>query len=171
MKKLLLSAGLVIMVVAMTSFAFCGEEYPYEEDYNPHRGSGWGAGHMMGPGHGSGMHGSGWGMYDRGMMGDWHRGYRPRRWESMTPEQREKWEKMRAEYQMETLEIRKQLVSKRLELQTLWAQPDVDSKTVETLSDEVAELEAQLAKKRDKYLLQCRQNFGEVGWSCPGGMW
>ena len=167
MKKLLLVVSLGVMVLGVASFGFSEQGY-HEREYNPHRGGGWSGGPMMGPGHGSGMSE---GMYGHGMMGDRHRGFRPGRWESMTPEQKDKWEKMRADYQMETLDIRKQLVSKRLELQALWAQPDVDQKQVETLSGDVAELEAELAKKRDKYLLKCRENFGDVGWSCPGGRW
>jgi Spy/CpxP family protein refolding chaperone len=87
----------------------------------------------------------------------------------MKPEQREKWERMRSEFQMETLEIRKQLAVKQMELETLWAQPNVDPTKVEKLSREVAELEAELAKKRDKHLLQCRKEFGNQGWACPGG--
>jgi Spy/CpxP family protein refolding chaperone len=104
-------------------------------------------------------------MMDRG----WGKGHGPRDWQSMEPEQREKWEEMRSKYQMETLNLRKQLVTKQMELETLWDQPAVDQKKVEKLSDEVAGLQAELGKKHDKYLLQCRKDFGDKGWSCPGG--
>ncbi len=90
-------------------------------------------------------------------------------WESMKPEQREQWQKMHSKFQMETLELRKQLSSKRVELETLWVQPNVDKERVEKLSEEVAQLEGELAKQRSKYLLQCRQEFGDKGWACPGG--
>jgi Spy/CpxP family protein refolding chaperone len=70
---------------------------------------------------------------------------------------------------METLDLRKQLVTKQLELETMWDQPDVDQKKIEKLSDEVGDLQAELGKKHDKYLLKCRKDFGDKGWSCPGG--
>jgi Spy/CpxP family protein refolding chaperone len=102
-------------------------------------------------------------------MMDRDRGYGPGDWESLEPEQREQWQEMRSKYQMETLELRQQLATNQMELETLWDQPDVNQEKVEELSDEVAELQAKLQKKQDKYLLQCRKQFGEKGWSCPGG--
>jgi Spy/CpxP family protein refolding chaperone len=89
----------------------------------------------------------------------------------MTPEHWGKWEKVWSSYQMHTLELRKQLAAKQMELQTLWAQPDVDSVKVGTLSKEVAELQAELQKKHYQYLLRCRKEFGDQGWACPGGWW
>lgn len=177
MKKLLLTTGVLVLALSVASFAFSGEAeksrygrgYGYGCDWGS--GQGWGGGHMMGPGYGPGMHRGGWGMQGRGRMMDrgWKGGYGPRDWQSMEPEQREKWEKMKSKYQMETLELRKQLVTKQMELETLWAQPDVVQKKVGKLSDEVAELQAELGKKRDRYLLQCRKEFGDQGWACPGG--
>jgi Spy/CpxP family protein refolding chaperone len=89
----------------------------------------------------------------------------------MTPDQQAKWDKMRSSYQMDTLELRQQLATKQMELQTLWAQSDVDPARIDTLSKEVAELQAELRKKHDKYLLQCRKHFGDHDWACPGGWW
>ncbi|MHC4354168.1 MAG: periplasmic heavy metal sensor [Planctomycetota bacterium] len=177
MKKLLVTSGILLLVLAVAFPVFCdepqksrhGRGYGYGCEWGP--GYGGGGSHMMGPGYGPGMHRGGWGMYGRGRMihSGWERGHGPRDWQSMEPEQREKWEKMRSKYQMETLELRKQLVTKQMELETLWDQPDVDQKKVEKLSDEVAELQAELGKKHDKYLLQCRKDFGDKGWRCPGG--
>lgn len=140
-----------------------------QEDYGPGHmmgpGYGWGSGHMMGPGYG-------WGGGHH-MMDDGHRGWGMRGpgWQSMKPEQREKWEKMRTDHLKDTLELRKQLITKQMELQTLWAQPDVDRKKVEKFSNEVAELRAKLWKKRDQYLIQCRQEFRDQDWACPSGWW
>jgi Spy/CpxP family protein refolding chaperone len=89
----------------------------------------------------------------------------------MTPEQQEKLDKFWSSYQKETLELRKQLVTSQMEIETLWSQPDVDRTRIEKLSGEIADLQAKLWKKRDKYLLQCRKEFGDLGWSCPGGWW
>jgi Spy/CpxP family protein refolding chaperone len=87
----------------------------------------------------------------------------------MKPEQREKWQKMRAAYMMDTLDLRMKLAAKRVELRTLWAQPDIDQDRIDKLSNEVAMLQAELMKKRNKHLLQCRKKFGDQGWDCPGG--
>jgi len=54
------------------------------------------------------------------------------------------------------------------QLETLWDQPQVDHGRIEKLSGEIAQIEAQLAKKRDKHLLECRKQFGDRGWTCPG---
>ena len=89
----------------------------------------------------------------------------------MRPEQQEKCKDMRAAHLMETLELRKQLASRQIELETLWAQPNMDRAKVEKLSTEVAELQAQLRKKCDPQLLRCREAFGDQDWSCPGGRW
>jgi hypothetical protein len=55
-----------------------------------------------------------------------------------------------------------------MELTTLWAQPVFESVRVEKLSDEVAQLQAELAKKRGQHLIKCRQQFGGENWTCPG---
>ena len=171
MKRLFVTVVVLGLALILAAPVLC--EKPEDKGY------GWGHGHMMGygsgggpmmgPGYGRGMHGPGWGMYGRGHMMDRGWGHGPRNWSSMTPEQQEKWEKTWSGYQMETLELRKQLATKQMELETLWAQPRVDSGRIEKLSKEVADLEAELGKKRDKYLLQCRQEFGDQGWTCPGG--
>lgn len=177
MKKFLFIVGLSLLAVAVASYGFCGESEDYGPGYGYGRygghmmGPGWGGGHMMGPGYG--MHGRDSGMYGRGHMMEpgYHWGYGSRRSEPMTPEQRKQWEKTWSDFRKDTLEIRKQLVSKQLELETYWDQPDVDQAKIEKLSDEIAELQAELAKKYDSYLLQCRKQFGDRGWACPGGIW
>jgi Spy/CpxP family protein refolding chaperone len=172
---MLMVVGLAMMLAAP---ALCAQEKapgPDEQGYGmmgPGGGMGMGYGRGMGPGGGMGPgcmmdDGSwGWGMHGRGC------GYmRPRGWRSMKPEQREKCEKMRAAHLMDTLELRKQLAAKRIELRTLWVQPNVDDKKVEQLADGITDLKAALMKKRDKYLLECRRELGDHGWCCPGGSW
>lgn len=174
MRRVMFTVGVLVLGLVLVSPCFCQETressgYGYGSDWG--RGYGWGGGHMMGPGYGSGMHGEGWGMHGYGHMMDRGQGWGlgPRDWEAMKPEQRKEWQKMRSEYQMETLELRKQFAAKQMELETLWNQPDVDQQKVEKLSEEVADLQAELKKKRDKYLLKCRKQFGDYGWACPGG--
>ena len=167
MKKFLVTTGVLTLALMVALPGFCGEAQ--DTQYGRGSGYGWGNHHMMGPGYGHGMYEGDGGMHGRGHMME--RGWRhgPRDWESMKPEQREEWQKMRSKYRMETLELRKELATKQMELETLWDQPDVEQERVQKLSDEVAELQAELQKKQDKYLLQCRKKFGDKGWACPGG--
>ncbi len=156
LRMLIMVVGLALGVVAA---GFCAgpEDNGSEEDYDCGRYRGHGMQYHHG---GRGGHACGGGV----RMGPSRHG-----WESMKPEQREQWQKMHRAFQMETLELRKQLASKRVELETLWAQPNADKPSVEKLSEEVSQLEGEFAKKRSKYLLQCRQGFGDKGWACPGG--
>ena len=158
MRRLPMALIVLGLAITLASAAFCDDQEDYGRGHMMYPGLGWGSGHMMGPGHMMDYGHRGWGMRGRG-------------WQSMKPEQREKWEKMRSDHLKETLELRKQLVTKQMELETLWAQPDVDQKKVEKLSNEVADLQSQLWKKRDQYLMQCRQGFADHEWACPGGWW
>ena len=152
---LIMSMGLT---VGLATGVFCAgsEDNGPEGDYSRHGSYGMQHRH------------SGWGGHARGgrRMGPSRDG-----WDSMKPEEREQWQKMHSDFQMETLDMRKQLASKQMELETLWAQPDVDKARVEKLSEEVASLEGELAKRRSKYLLQCRHKFGNKGWACPSSGW
>ena len=91
--------------------------------------------------------------------------------QSLKLEERKKWEKMWAQYLMDTMEIRKQIAVKRIELDTLWAQPDMDRAKVEKLSDELSELYKKRGKACDTYVFKAREAFGPLGWACPIGQW
>ena len=176
MRRILLTLAVLALTLTLAGPAFSDAPEDYRSNYGygcMGPGSGWSSGDMMGSG-GSWRGGRmmDYGRHGRG-MDRWDSGPGPNRkgWEKMTSDQRTQWDKMRSSFQMETLETRKQLATKQIELDTLWSQPNVDSNKVEKLSGEVAELEAELAKKRDKYLVQCRTQFGNQGWSCPGGGW
>jgi len=176
MKKLLFSNALVVLAMVVAFPAFSDEPQVSQYGRGPGYGCDWGSGYgwggeRMGPGYGPGMQRGSWGMHGREDMMNhgWGRVPAPRDWESMKPEQRDNWEKMNFKIQMETLELRKQLATKQIELETYWYQPNVDPKKIEELSDEVAKLRAELGKKRDRYLLECRKEFGDQVWACPGG--
>lgn len=166
MRRLFLALIVLGLAATLAGAAFCDAQEDYGRGHMMDPGSDWGSGNMMGSGDmmGSGYMGCGH-MMDYGWRGQ---GMHGRGWESMKPEQREKWEKMRTDHLRDTLELRKQLVTKQMELETLWAQPDVDQKRVEKLSNEVADLRSQLWKKRDQHLMQCRREFGDQEWACPG---
>ena len=74
----------------------------------------------------------------------------PRGWHDMTAEQRTLWEGISASFKMDTMDIKKQLATRQIDLETLWAQPQVDQTRIQTLSAEVADLKAQLWKKHDQ---------------------
>jgi Spy/CpxP family protein refolding chaperone len=115
---------------------------------------------------------TGWEYHGRGMgrgMGPGMMGPDFRGWQQMSDEQRADFRKRHAKFLAETVDLRKDLASKVVELRTEWAQPDPDTKKVEKLSGQVADLKAELSKKQDKYLLSCRQAYGDRGWICPGG--
>jgi len=90
-------------------------------------------------------------------------------WEALTPEQREKWSKHWGDYLSGTLALRQQFAAKRLELQTAWAQAKIDDSKIKGLCGQMAELYSERMKKRTEYLLECRREFGDLGWVCPGG--
>jgi len=71
----------------------------------------------------------------------------------MPRENQEKLSEMRMNYLKATLELRKELVAKQLEITMHWAQANVDSAKVEELSIAVAKLQEEL---------------GGSDWTCPG---
>jgi Spy/CpxP family protein refolding chaperone len=168
MKKLLLVSLFFGVTMLIAGHALSAETGGSKGDWHQGYSSEYGHGYKHGQGHGRG-HGYGHGSGHGGMYGhDSGCVSGPRGWHDMTPEQQTLWEKMSASFKAETMEIRKQLATRQIELETLWAQPEVDEARIEKLSEEVADLKAQLWKKHDKYVLQCRQEFGDRGWECPG---
>lgn len=109
---------------------------------------------------GRGMMGQGYGMGPGMTYGGWNR---------MTPEQQKEWEQMRIEFWKDTLQLRQKLITKQMELYTLWEEDNPDPDKVKDLSYEISDLQSQLLKKRNEFLIQCRRKFGDQGWSCPGG--
>jgi Spy/CpxP family protein refolding chaperone len=109
--------------------------------------------------------GRGMGGYGRGMGPD------QQGWQGMTPEQRERWRQMRSQFMQDTLPLRQELNAKQMELETLWDQQNPNPEKVKALSDRITELRSKLDQKHDEYLTQCRREFGDRGWACPGGGW
>ena len=158
MKKLLMVVGIIVLTVFMAAPAFCEGKKDQTGD------SGYG---LMGSGYGMGM------GFDC-LMGEGHMqrrgcGNKPKAWKSMKPEQKKKWQEMRAAHMMDTMDLRMKLAAKRIELRTLWTQSEMDKNRIQKLSNEISELQIQLLKMRNQHLLQCRQKFGGQDWDCPGG--
>jgi Spy/CpxP family protein refolding chaperone len=155
MKKVWLCFITLIMACLIGTGVVCGEG----TETDPHHGYSWKSGHVSG--HGS-LKGHGPGC---------DAGKKPHRWDTMTDEQKDLYNKIVASFNAETLEVRQQLAVKQLELETLWSQEEVDEARVEKLSNEVADLKARLWKMHDQYVLKCRKTFGAKGWDCPGHAW
>ncbi|MBE1427431.1 Spy/CpxP family protein refolding chaperone [Desulfomicrobium macestii] len=176
MRKIILSFMLISLLLAAPLWAADNQSV---QTQNPsYSGSGYGT-EGMGPGmmgQGSGYHGRGSGMmgHDRD-MGRGMRGYGremgpdPQGWQDMPPEQRKQWRERRSQFMQEILPLRQELSAKQMELETLWEQENPDTEKVKALSDRIAELRSKLDRKHDEYLTQCRQAFGDRGWTCPGG--
>jgi Spy/CpxP family protein refolding chaperone len=107
------------------------------------------------------MYGHGW-RYENGMMSGW---------KTMTPKQLKQFDELWGAYLKDTLWLRQQVASKQLALEMLWHQPQMDEEKIGKLSGELADLETQLKKKHDQYLLKCRKQFGDQTWACPGSRW
>ena len=160
MKRVLVLCAAILLMAAAPLWAQNNQSPQAMQPQRPgYGGRGMGSG-MMGPG----MGGSG---YGQGNMGY---GMNPSQegWVGMSPEQRQLWQKMRSQYMADTLALRQELSVKQMELQTLWQQSNPDQSRLSELSKQVADLRAKLAQQHDQYLNQCRQQFGDRGWACPG---
>lgn len=57
------------------------------------------------------------------------------------------------------------MAAKRVGLQTLYAQPSTNHTKIKALSDEMVNLIAQLAKKRNEYRTKCHNSYGRGAWA------
>jgi len=164
MKKCLITMVVLGLAVAWPFTGLCqaqDKEQPVQREGYGRRwqqggrmGYGWGQGSML--------------DYSYAMPPDYSM---PGPLQSLKPEDRKKWEKMWAHYLMEIMETRKKIAVTRIELETLWAQPDLDRAKVEKLSSELSELYTQRMKACDNYVIKARAEFGKLGWACPIGVW
>jgi protein CpxP len=97
---------------------------------------GWHRGEGMGPGHGPG----GWAASL-----------------NLSPEQNQKMQALRESHFKETIPLRNEIMSKRLELRTLWVQTNPDQEKILAKQKEVNALMGQLQEKATKHRLQMRQ--------------
>ena len=113
----------------------------------------------MGPGH-------------RGM----HESWGPEKDSSLTPEQKTKFQELRRKFSGENAKLIGAMVTKRLELQSLWTDPKADSKPILDKERELRDLQNQLRDKAVQMRLEARKfltpeqitNFGPGGGMGPG---
>jgi Spy/CpxP family protein refolding chaperone len=95
----------------------------------------------------------------------------PGKWSSLTQEQKTKSQELRQKFNEETAQLRGALLTKRLELQSLWRNPKADSKTIMEKERELRNLQNQMKDKVVQNMLEARklltpEQLAEFG---PGG--
>jgi Spy/CpxP family protein refolding chaperone len=80
----------------------------------------------------------------------------PGKFSSLTPDQKTKFQELRRKFNDETAQLRGALVTKRLELQSLWTNPKSDSKSIMEKEKELRELQNQMRDKGVQLKLEAR---------------
>ena len=127
MKKILLALSLITVLIL-------GVTYVYAQN----------------PGHGPG-HGPGW-KGERGWESE-----NPGRLSNLTPEQKAKFQELRRKFNEETAQLRGALVTKRVELQSLWTNPNTDPKALVDKEKELRDLQNQMKDKALQMKLEARK--------------
>jgi len=87
-------------------------------------------------------------------------GHRPgwghEKWSSLTPEQQTKVQELRQKFNDETAQLRGTMLTKRLELQSLWTNPKSDSKAILEKEKEFRGLQDQMKDKAVQLKLEAR---------------
>jgi Spy/CpxP family protein refolding chaperone len=81
------------------------------------------------------------------------------RWSSLTPEQNTKFQELRQKFNDETAQLRGTLLTKRLELQSLWTDPKADSKAIQEKEKELRSLQDQMRDKALQFKLEGRKGL------------
>jgi Spy/CpxP family protein refolding chaperone len=116
--------------------------------------------YAQGPGFGPG-HRQGWGQ---------------EKWSSLTPEQQTKFQELRQKFNDETAQLRGTMLTKRLELQSLWTNPKADPKAILEKEKEFRSLQDQMRDKAVQLKLEARNvltpeqlaQFGSAWGMGPG---
>lgn len=76
---------------------------------------------------------------------------------NLTPEQKTKFQQLRQKFVAETAKLRGDLLTKRLELQSLWSNPKADAKAIVDKEKELRDLQNQMRDKGLQFRLEARQ--------------
>jgi len=109
--------------------------------------------------------------------GPGHRpGWGQEKWSSLTPEQQTKFQELRQKFNDETAQLRGTMLTKRLELQSLWTNPKADSKTILDKEKELRDLQTQIKDKAVQMRLEARKSLtpeqiqnSKPGWGMGRG--
>jgi Spy/CpxP family protein refolding chaperone len=116
--------------------------------------------------------GPGFGPGHRGM----HESWGPVKDYPLTPEQKTKFQELRRKFSGENAKLTGAIVTKRLELRSLWTDPKADSKAILDKEKELRDLQNQLRDKAVQMRLEARKfltpeqiaGFGPGGGMGPG---
>jgi Spy/CpxP family protein refolding chaperone len=97
--------------------------------------------YAQGPGFGPG-HRPGWGQ---------------EKWSSLTPEQQTKFQELRRKFREDNAKLFGAIVTKKLELQSLWTDPKADSKAILDKEKELRDLQNQIKDKAVQMRLEARK--------------
>jgi Spy/CpxP family protein refolding chaperone len=95
-------------------------------------------------------------------MGPGHRGMRSQEsWcpkvSNLTPEQKAKFQELRGKLDDETAQLKGNMLTKRLELRSLWTDPKTDPKVIMDKEKELRDLQNQMVDKMVQYKLEARE--------------
>jgi Spy/CpxP family protein refolding chaperone len=76
---------------------------------------------------------------------------------ALTPDQKTKFQELRQRFVAETAKIRGDLLTKRLELQSLWTNPKAEAKAIVDKEKELRDLQNQMRDKGLQFKLEARQ--------------
>ncbi len=127
MKKTLLALSLITVLIL-------GVTYVYAQN----------------PGHGPGQ-GPGWKGEHCRESGN------PGKFPNLTPEQKANFQELRRKFNEETAQLRESLVTKRIELQSLWTNPNADPKAIVDKEKELRDLQNQMKDKALQMKLEARK--------------
>ncbi|OGP73542.1 MAG: hypothetical protein A2V86_04700 [Deltaproteobacteria bacterium RBG_16_49_23] len=93
---------------------------------------------------------------------------------ALTPEQKTKFQELRQEFVDETAKLRETLLTKKLELQSLWTNPKAEAKAIVDKEKELRDLQNQMRDKGLQFKLEARQfltpeQIAEFGPGCGMG--
>ena len=120
-----------VVVLGLVALMVLGVAYAYAQ------GPGSGPGSGPGPGH---RHG--WGQEERS---------------SLTPEQQTKFQELRRKFREDNAKVFGAIVTKRLELQSLWTDPKADPKAILDKEKELRDLQNQIRDKAVQMRLEARK--------------
>jgi Spy/CpxP family protein refolding chaperone len=133
MRKTAVTLGLVAVMLLSVSIAFA-------------QGPGFGPGPGAGPG--GGPHwgkGPGWESRDQDKALD------------LTPEQKTKLNELRTKFRSENAQLIGAMVTKKIELQSLWSNPKADDKAIQDKAKELRDLQNQMKEKAVQMRLEARK--------------
>jgi Spy/CpxP family protein refolding chaperone len=78
------------------------------------------------------------------------------KWSSLTPEQGTKLQELRQKFNDETAQLRGTMITKRLELQSLWSNPKADPQAIQEKEKELTALHDRIREKAAQFKLDAR---------------